>query len=311
MAKIRYKVNNWPDYNRALKNRFRLTVLMSEEVSSGWYALPSGMRGAPRRYSDLAIQFALTLRVLFNLPLRGCVGFVEDVLRLLGMGLACPDYTTLCRRGKTLDVRLRPVRKGEHIFLAVDASGLKIYGEGEWKVRIHGVGKRRTWRKLHIGADADTGEIVAGALTTADVHDSEMLPEMLAGMEGAVEAVAGDGAYDTKEDYDAVSKVGAKAVIPPRRGAKIWRHGNRGDPPHARDENLRCIRKHGRKKWKEDSRYHRRSLAETAFFRIKTIFGGRLHSRDFDNQAAEAFLRLSILNRMTALGMPGSYPVSN
>jgi len=284
---------------------------MSEEVFSGWYASPSGKRGAPRRYSDIAIRFALTLRVLFNLPLRGCEGFVEDVLQLLDMDLECPDYTTLCRRGKTLDIRLRPVRRGEHIFLVVDASGLKIYGEGEWKVRQHGIGKRRTWRKLHIGVDADTGEIVAGALTTADVHDSEMLPEMLKDMEGAVKAVAADGAYDTREDYDAISKAGAEAVIPPRRGAKIWRHGNRGDPPHARDENLRYIRKHGRKKWKEGSGYHKRSLAETAFFRIKAIFGDRLRSRDFDNQATEAFLRLSLLNRMTELGMPDSYPVSD
>ena len=138
-----------------------------------------------------------------------------------------------------------------------------------------------------------------------------MLPEMLSGMEGAVEAVIGDGGYDTREDYDAIAGTGADAVIPPRKGAKIWRHGNRKDPPHVRDEILRYIRKHGRKKWKEDSGYHRRSLAETAFFRIKTIFGDRLRSRDFDNQVTEAFLRLSALNRMTAVGMPESYRVVN
>jgi len=203
------------------------------------------------------------------------------------------------------------LHRGEQVFLVVDASGLKIYGEGEWKVRVHGVSKRRTWRKLHIGVDARTGKIVAGALTTADVHESEVLPEMLEGKEGEVEVVAGDGAYDTREDYEAISEVGAKAVIPPRRGAKIWRHGKGGDPPHARDENVRYIRKHGRKKWKEESGYHKRSLAETAFFRIKTIFGKKLRSRIFENQATEAFLRLSLLNRMTGLGMPESYPASN
>ena len=311
MSKTRYKVRNWPEYNLALKNRFRLTVLMSEEVFSGWYASPSGRRGAPRRYSDLAIRFALTLRVLFNLPLRGCEGFVGDVLRLLGMVLGCPDYTTLCRRGKMLNIALPRLRDGERIYMVVDSSGLKIYGEGEWKVRVHGKSKRRTWRKLHIGVDADTGVIVAGALTTAEVHDSEMLPGLLSGMKGVLEAVGGDGAYDTREDHDAISEVGAKALIPPRKGAKIWRHGNRKDRPHVRDEILRYLRKHGRKKWKEESGYHKRSLAETAFFRIKTIFGDRLRSRDFDNQATEAFLRLSVLNRMTALGMPESYPVTN
>ena len=311
MSKTLYKVRNWPEYNQALKNRFRLTVLMSEEVFSGWYASPSGRRGAPRRYSDLAVRFALTLRALFNLPLRGCEGFVEDVLRLLGMVLDCPDYTTLCRRGKMLNITLPKLRDGERIYMVVDSSGLKIYGEGEWKVRVHGKSKRRTWRKLHIGVDADTGEIVAGALTTADVHDSEMLPEMLSGMEGAVEAVGGDMAYDTREDHDAISEVGAKALIPPRKGVKIWRHGNRKDPPHMRDEILRYIRKHGRKKWKEDSGYHRRSLAETAVFRIKNTFGDRLRSHTLENQKTEAMLRLEILNRMTALGMPDSYPVSN
>jgi len=311
MSKTRYKVRNWPEYNLALKNRFRLTVLMSEEVFSGWYASPSGRRGAPRRYSDLAIRFALTLRVLFNLPLRGCEGFVGDVLRLLGMVLGCPDYTTLCRRGKMLNIALPRLRDGERIYMVVDSSGLKIYGEGEWKVRVHGKSKRRTWRKLHIGVDADTGVIVAGALTTAEVHDSEMLPGLLSGMKGVLEAVGGDGAYDTREDHDAISEVGAKALIPPRKGAKIWRHGNRKDRPHVRDEILRYLRKHGRKKWKEESGYHKRSLAETAFFRIKTIFGDRLRSRDFDNQVTEAFLRLSALNRMTAVGMPESYRVVN
>jgi transposase len=309
MARTHYKVHNWREYNQALKERYRITVLIDEEVSSGWYGKPSGKRGAPRRYSDLAVTFALTMRVLLRLPLRGCEGFLQTLLK--SSGLAVPDYTTLSRRGKTLSVRLPQTSRGENIWLVVDSSGLKIYGEGEWKVRMHGVGKRRTWRKLHIGVDASTGEIVAGALTTADVHDSEMLPDLLEEMGGAVEAVSGDGAYDMRDDYKAISKIGAKAVIPPRRGAKIWRHGNCGDSPLERDENLRYIRKHGRKKWKEESGYHRRSLAETAFFRIKTIFGDRLRSRDFDNQATEAFLRLSILNRMTALGMPDSYPVSD
>ncbi len=140
------------------------------------------------------------------------------------------------------------VTGGENIWMVVDSSGLKIYGEGEWKVRMHGVGKRRTWRKLHIGVDASTGEIVAGAISTAEVHDSEMLPDLLEEMDGAVEAVAGDGAYDTRDDYQEISKIGAKAVIPPRRGANSpRRNGNRGEPPLQRDENLRYIRKHGRK----------------------------------------------------------------
>jgi len=309
MDKTRYKVRNWREYNRALKERYRLTIGVSEEVFSGWYAAPSGVRGAPRRYSDVAVEFALTIRALFHLPLRGCEGVLEELVGLLG--LAVPDYTTLCRRGKTLAVTLPRLKRGGHLWMAVDASGLKVSGEGEWKVRMHGAGKRRTWRKLHIGVDVETGEIVAGVLTTADVHDSEVLTDLLGGTEGHVEAVGGDGAYDTRDNYEAIRNRGARAVIPPRRGARIWRHGNRRDPPLPRDEILRYIRRHGRNKWKQESGYHRRSLAETAFFRLKTIFDEKLSSRLFDNQATEALLRLRILNRMTAIGMPESYAVNN
>ena len=312
MGKMRYKVRNWRDYNKALKDRYNITLWISEDAAMAWHPEPAGRRGTPRIYSDEAIKCCLTIRALMRLPLRGCEGFLESVLPLLWFSwISTPDYTTLCRRGKTLSVELPCVRSGARIDIVVDASGLKIYGEGEWKVKMHGVGKRRTWRKLHIGLDPETGEILAAAFTTADVHDSEMLGEMLSGMDGAVGAVVGDSGYDTRDDYDAITGIRAKAVIPPRKGARIWRHGNRKDPPHARDEILRCIRKHGRKKWKQMSGYHRRSLAETAFFRIKTLFGDRLRSRNFGNQATEAFLRLSILNRMTALGMPASYPVTN
>jgi len=255
------------------------------------------------------MKFALTIRALFHLPLRACEGVLEGLLE--PFGLDAPDYTTLSRRGKTLEVKLPRMRRSENIWMVVDSSGLKIYGEGEWKVRQHGIGKRRTWRKLHIAVDAGTGEILAAAVTTAGVHDSEMLPDLLEGKKGEVQAVVGDGAYDTWEDYEAISKIGAQAVIPPRRRAKVWRHGNCTNPPLQRDVNLRYVRKHGRQKWKEQGGYHRRSLAERAFFRIKTIFGEKLSSRIFENQATEAFLILAILNRMTAIGMPESYPVSN
>ena len=311
MKKIIYRVRNWPEYNRALKNRYRLTIYMTEEVLSSWYAPPTGRRGAPRRYSDLAIKFVLTIRALLNLPLRGCQGLVEFLFSSAEIPLECPDYTTLSRRGRTVKLNLRRPRKGEKLFIAVDSSGLKIYGEGEWKVRMHGVCKRRTWRKLHIGVDVDTGLMVSGVLSTSDVHDSEVLPLLLEGLRGAVKAVAADGAYDTRRVYDAVSDVGADALIPPRKGARIWGCESRRGPPCARNENLRHIRLHGLKDWKERSGYHKRSLSETAFSRLKRIFGDRLRSRDFSNQVTESFLRLSLLNRMTELGMPDSYPVSN
>jgi len=207
-------------------------------------------------------------------------------------------------------VKLPIATKESGVHIVVDSTGLKIYGEGEWKVRIHGKSKRRTWRKLHIGVDEATGKILVSALTTADVSDGEVLPEMLGEVDAIVMKVSGDGAYDHKEDYAAIAALGAKALIPPRKGARIWRHGNSNEAPLGREENLRRIRNVGRRRWKLESGYSRRSLAETAFSRIKRFFGDRLRARDFENQATEAFLGVRALNIMTATGMPDSYPVN-
>ncbi len=195
------------------------------------------------------------------------------------------------------------------MYVVVDSTGVKVYGEGEWKVRKHGASKRRTWRKLHLGVDEATGEILAAVVTTNDVADCEVLPQLLDGIDEEIEQVTGDGAYDTQDCYDAIDQQGASASIPPRRNAKIWQHGNRKAPPHPRDENLRRIRKVGRQRWKQESGYHRRSLAETTMFRLKTIFGGKLRRRTFDTQAVELFLQCAALNRMIQQCSPDSYKV--
>jgi hypothetical protein len=121
--------------------------------------------------------------------------------------------------------------------------------------------------------------------------------------------LSGDGGYGTNESYDTIAQRGAKATIPPRSSAKIQQHANCKALPHPRDENIRSIRQVGRKQWKQESRYHRRSLSETAMFRLKTIFGGKLRRRFFDNQAVELFLQCAALNRMIQLGKPDSYKV--
>jgi hypothetical protein len=169
--------------------------------------------------------------------------------------------------------------------LVIDSTGVKVFGEGEWKVRQHGVGKRRTWRKLHLCVDAATVEIVAACASTNEVSDAEMLPHLLAGMSAEeVAQVSAEGAYDQRQCYDAIREVKAKAAIPPRLGAKIWQHGNTKVERHERDENLRAIRCRGRKKWKQESGYHQRSLAETSVFRYKTICGAKLNTRKLENQ---------------------------
>jgi transposase len=139
--------------------------------------------------------------------------------------------------------------------------------------------------------DEATGEIVAAVASEAGVSDHEALPDLLAHVKGALGQLSADGAYDKGRCYNAIEQRGAKAVIPPRRDAKIWQHGNCAAPPHPRDENLRAIRRKGRRRWKQDSGYHRRSLAETSFFRFKSIFGPTLHSREFPRQATELFIK--------------------
>ncbi len=186
---------------------------------------------------------------------------------------------------------------------------MKVYGEGEWKVRTHGVGKRRTWRKLHLGVDEGSGEILGAVVTTNDMADCEVLPDILEQIDQPIEQVSGDGGYDTKGCYDTISQHGARAIIPPRSNAKIQLPSNTQALPYPRDENLRRIHQVGRKQWKLESGYHRRSLSETAIFRLKIIFGGKLRRRFFDNQAVELFLQCAALNRMIQLGKPDSYKV--
>jgi hypothetical protein len=251
-----------------------------------------------------------TLQEVYGLPLRGAEGLLCSVLSLLGCELPVPCYTTLCRRRRALPVSLPRRAKREPLHLVVDSTGVKIYGEGEWKVRRYGWSKRRTWRKLHIGVDESSGEVVAAAVSTNACGDGQALPCLLSQVEGEITQVTGDGGYDDRHCYDAIRGRKARAVIPPQKGARIWRHGNTKAERQDRDENLRFIRRHGRAKWKRESGYHRRSLAEVAVFRLKMIFGERASARSFRGQAAQLLVRCAALNRMTHLGMPDSYKVA-
>jgi hypothetical protein len=198
-------------------------------------------------------------------------------------------------------------QKQEPLHMVVDSTGIKVYGEGEWKVRQHGYTKRRTWRKLHLGVDEATLEFVAVVISTNSFKDSQVLPDLLEQVEDQISQVTADGAYDSRNCYDAARERQARACIPPQKRAKIWQHGNTQAERHIRDENLRAIRRKGRREWKRMSGYHRRSLAETQVFRVKAIFGERVSARSFDGQAAQLLVRCAALNRMTHLGMPDSY----
>ena len=264
-------------------------------------------RGASNTYNDIAIATMSTIKSIFSLAGRQTQGFVESLFELMQIDLPVPDHSTVSRRLGRLKIKL-PVKKKESArHLVIDSTGVKVYGEGEWKTRQHGISKRRTWRKLHLGIDETTGEIISAVATTNDYHDSQVLGDILDGVEDPISQVSTDGAYDTKSCYEQIERKEAKAVIPPRKNAKIQQHGNCRAPRLTRDENLRAIRQIGRKKWKRESGYHRRSIAETTMFRLKCIFGGSLSSRQFDNQAVELFLQCAALNRMIQLCKPESY----
>lgn len=315
-SKTTYRIDNWSQYNQALVERGSLSVWISEEAIDHWEYDGPSQWGEDYTYSDFAIEACLRLRLVYHLALRQTEGFVTSLFRLMHLDVPVPDYSTLSRRAAALSVDLcltsnnRDHDEPRHI--VIDSTGLKVYGEGEWKQRQHGKSKRRTWRKLHVGMDVETGEITAERLTENDKHDAsqvEALLEQTTETMGSLTHVGGDGAYDTWKSYQAIEAVGARPVIPPQKNAKIKKHGNSKGPRLPRDEAIRYIRRHGRSKWKRVHGYHVRSLAETAIYRFKQVIGRMLRSRTIGNQCTEARLGCQILNRMLGLGMPESYAV--
>jgi len=308
-TKAKYKIRNWKEYNESLVQRGALDVYIDEFALEDWRAKPNGKRGAQPRYSDLAIQLTLQFGKVFHQKLRQTEGLVKSLFKLMNIGLEVPDHSTLSRRIENITINL-PKSKREKVILVADSSGLKVYGEGEWKVRKHGWSKHRTWRKMHLAITPD-GEIRAAELTGNNMADCDVVDSLLKQEEAEIEAFIGDGGYDRKKAYNACQNRKIKKIlIPPQKNAKIFQHGNSKNEPHPRDENLRQIKKITRKKWKEQTGYHVRSLSETAMFRFKTIFGDRLNSRKLKSQKTEFLLSISILNKMTSLGMPDSYAVN-
>jgi hypothetical protein len=303
--KRQYRIRNWRDYNKALVERGSLTLWLDTRSTDTWLDPDTpARRGRRRRYTDAAILCALTLKEVYHLPLRATQGLVRSLLHLMQVELPSAHYSTLSRRARSLSVSLASANKPiKH--LVIDSSGLKVYGEGEWKVRTHGKQKRRTWRKLHISMDASNHQITAAIITDKELLDRNTLSELLEQTSSEIEAVCADGAYDFEQCYRAIKKHEAKPLIPPRSDAVV-----RGKSPFEdRDENVREIRKLGRKQWKKESTYHKRSLVETAFFRLKTLFSDRLRSRRTETQITEAMVRCVAMNRMTSLGMPESYAI--
>ena len=294
---------DWSAYNKSLVKRGDLFLWFDEETLSNWYSAPDcNKQGRPYTYSDVAIQTLLSIREVFHLTYRSLEGFGQSLFSMLGITrTAAPDYSSICKRAKTLDVPIKVYDHRQTLHLLIDSTGLKDFGEGEWKVKKHGVSKRRTWRKIHIAVDGNTYQIHAVETTKTNVDDAEGALKLIRKIGKRIGSMRGDGAFDKKKVYNERSKRKSKACIPPRSNARLDYCGASGSARRYRNEAVIAMRKGDLGGWKERTKYHRRSLAETAMFQIKQIFGDKLKARNFDSQVVETRIKVTILNRFIAI----------
>ncbi|EPX1125608.1 IS5 family transposase, partial [Acinetobacter baumannii] len=298
---------NWSSYNRALINRGNISIWF--DPNTQWYAQPQDKQGRNQTYSDKAIQCCLMIKSLFRLSLRMVTGFVQSLIKLCGLNWTAPDYSTLCRRQKHINIAISYQKSSDGLHLLVDSTGLKFLGEGEWKRKKHEPEYRCQWRKLHIGIDAETLQIRAVQLTINNVSDSQVLGDLLdqIPLNEQIDSVYTDGAYDTKHCRQVILDRDAHAVIPPRKNAKPWKDQKLRSLE--RNELLKTVKRLGRTLWKKWAGYHRRSLVETKMHCIK-LLGDKLSARNFQSQVNEIHARVAVLNKFTELGRPHTQVVT-
>lgn len=299
MGKSKSKITNWSEYNRALCQRGSVTFWIDDSAVKAWKCTKHhGKRGRSFQYSDAAIETALMIKGIFSLPLRALQGFIDSIFKLMNVPLTSPDYTCISKRSKTVQVRYRNKSKDSIRHIAIDSTGLKVFGEGEWKVKKHGNEKRRTWRKLHLAIDVDTHEVISAEVSLVNVGDSEVLPTLLNPLRRKIGSVSGDGAYDTKECHKVLQRKGIIPLIPPRKNAGFW------DDGHPRNEAVKALKSDTLSRWKINSGYHDRSLSETAMSRYKGLISGQLSLRNYNAQVGEALANVKAMNKVLELGMP-------
>jgi hypothetical protein len=306
-AKSPYRIRNWREYEAGLRRRGDLTVWLSDAALDAWRAPPSGKPGGQRTYADLAIEAALTIRMVFHLPLRQTEGFLRSLAHLLQVEVPIPDHTTLSRRLKTLgEIPVRTVERHRPIHLFIDTTGLRMHVG-----HLRKPPKRRAWRKLHVAVDSETGDIVASDLTSRRTPDCTQVPALLGPIDRRVASVSADGAYDTEGTYEAARAQGEgralRILVPPGRNAQLSPRPLRA--VKERNRNIRSIRSLGRREWHKRSGFSKRSMVENAIYRYKTIIGRGMRSRTLESQRVEMRIACKILNTMTSLGMPDSYRV--
>jgi len=307
IAKMKFRVTNWAEYEAGLRRRGSLTLWVTLEALSGWRAPRRKTRGGQPRYSDLAIETALTLGCVFGMRLRQTEGLIHSLLDLMGLNVPVPDHTTLSRRAQKWErsaKRNRPL-PDDPLHVLVDSTGLKVYGAGQWLEEKHGVRSRSNWRKLHLAVDADSGRIVAHTLTDQDTDDPSQVAPLLGQIDGEIGQFTADGAYDGAPTYRTVLRHSnaAHVVIPPR--SKAVQSSDTG-PPDQRDSHITMIAERGRLNWQAATGYGKRALIETTMGRYKALIGPRLRARCFTAQQTEVAIGCAVLNRMLATGRPDS-----
>jgi hypothetical protein len=310
IPKACYRVQNWRDYDAALRRRGDLTVWVTAEAIEAWTPANTGRRGRPQRYSKMVVETGMMLRLVFGRPWRQTEGMLASILRLLGLDLPVPDHTTFSRRSVDLTVAKAVRTATGPVNVVIDSTGLKVFGAGGWRREKHGGKGRRTWRKLHLAVDPDTGEFLASELTTTEDGDASQVGSLLDQISGPIASVTADGAYDGEPVYRTIAErdPAAAVIIPPRSTAVP--SSTAETVPTQRDRHLRMIQERGRRGWQKAVNYGCRSLGEVAMMRYKTLIGRRLHARTLPTQKTEAAVGCKVINIMTHLGMPVSQPIA-
>ena len=309
IPRAKYRVMNWPDYDRGLVRRGDIRFWIDESALEQWDAAKRRTPGGQRRFSELAISTTLMLGGWSSrLPLRQTEGFVRSLVDLMGCDLPVPDHTTLSRRRRTVDVVVETSTNKRSTDIVLDSTGLKFFGAGEWARAKHGE-TRRSWRKLHISVDPASSEIRTHELTGDDTADATMAGPLVAGSGGMIRRVFADGAYDgepvTKAIREARPPNSPPEIIIPPRATSI----PPPDTPHGgseREHHAAEIASKGRMNWQKRQGYGLRALGETAMARVKRLNGGKLNARTFQSQQTDIAMQIDALNRSIRAAKPNT-----
>lgn len=289
---------NWSNYNKQLVQRGSLTFLIDPKVFKELKASAAKTKaGRPQEFSNRLIEMLAMIKVHFKMAYRFLEGFAKSFLIKFLPGLKLPTYSLICKRVATIGLNLPPLSLRTEGTIVLDGTGMKVVGEGEWKVKMHGRGRPRKWVKVHIGIDLATQKIVAEMVTESSVGDSKMTKPLLDQVPGCVKQVIADGGYDRKEAREEIRKKKAKALIPPPKNAKYKGTKNERDTAILEIQGLGNNRE-GRSLWGKLTGYNRRVLVETAISRLKRLFGDRFYSKSIERQSVENRLRCLLINRM-------------